>query len=251
MMDTLAAATIVIPWRPTGLHDARSDALDHVLGMWEDSGADVCVCCEPYDLSQGAPWCKALAIMDGVRRTEKEFVVVSDADVVPAWWALLDALTAVEMGGATWSTPHTRVRRLTRDATHSAIGRNAGYADMLGMPAEQDHPGHAGGGMLIARRATLLDCPPDPRFVGWGQEDDAWALALVALHGLPYRVPSRLVHLWHEPQERLDRVRGSAKSVALYERYRAAANACTTRDSGPMRRLIEGCREGWGPCLST
>jgi hypothetical protein len=64
----------------------------------------------------------------------------------------------------------------------------------------------------------------DHRFVGWGQEDQAWAIALKCLFGNPWRSQNGpLWHLWHPPQERMSREKGSLSSWDLYSSYRRLA----------------------------
>jgi hypothetical protein len=95
--------------------------------------------------------------------------------------------------------------------------------DLAGLPlAQRPYRGYRGGGFVVAPRKTLIDIPIDPRFVGWGHEDSAWAWALMTLAGNPWRGTAPLVHLWHPPQERPSRRHGSAQSMELERRYQAA-----------------------------
>lgn len=77
--------------------------------------------------------------------------------------------------------------------------------------------------MLVARREALEACPPDPRFRGWGGEDEALGLALRSLHGPEHRGSSDLLHLWHPPAPRPSRQEGNAENMALVMRYRQAS----------------------------
>lgn len=85
----------------------------------------------------------------------------------------------------------------------------------------------------MVRRDTYERVPLDRRFTGWGHEDDAWGWALQTLAGPPARGDERLIHLWHPPQERRSRQRGSVESYELQERYWHARNQPTR-----MRELI-------------
>lgn len=91
-----------------------------------------------------------------------------------------------------------------------------------------------GGGMIVARRETLLEVPLDSRYVGWGQEDESHALALNCLAGMPWRGDAHLIHLWHPPAKRQTRRKGSRRSWELFKRYRAAAS-----DPVAMRALLK------------
>ena len=54
------------------------------------------------------------------------------------------------------------------------------------LPLEEDpYPGNPTGTLLVIPREMVLDVPPDVRFKGWGQEDEAWGGALKRLVGNP------------------------------------------------------------------
>jgi hypothetical protein len=174
------------------------------------------------------PWCKAAAAMPTVQRARAEIVCVADADV----WCdgVSEAIAAVE-AGATWAVPHDQIYRLTEAATAAVL---AG-ADWRGLELDRfPYQGRWGGGIVVARRQTLLDVPLDPRFTGWGQEDESWGVALHFLAGEAWRGTAPLVHLWHPPQDRLTPKTGSLEGKALWRRYLAAR-----ADRGQMRNLIE------------
>jgi hypothetical protein len=159
---------------------------------------------------------------------------MADADV---WTSgLKDAVDAVDAGAA-WAVPHMNVHRLSLEGTNAVLGG----ARWRSQPLEQrPYPGVIGGGYVVARRETLLDCPLDPRFVGWGQEDECHGLALRALHGQPWRGFADLVHLHHPPQHRMSRVRGSKEGWRLRRRYHEARN-----DPARMARLIEEAKSAY------
>lgn len=71
-----------------------------------------------------------------------------------------------------------------------------------------------------------------------GQEDESWACALHTLLGEPWRGDADLVHLFHPPQERMTRRRGSQESWRLRNRYFAARD-----DPAAIRGLIEESRD--------
>lgn len=164
----------------------------------------------------GEPWVKAQAVMPAIEASSAEIVVVHDGDVhCPG---LPEAVRAVQEG-ALWARPHKGVFRLSCEGTQEFM---AG-ADHESVALEQrPYRGVAGGGIVVARRETLLEIPLDPRFVGWGQEDTSWGLALDTLAGRHWRGKAPLVHLWHPSQERMDRKYGSAAGRVLWRRYCAA-----------------------------
>lgn len=185
--------------------------------------------------------------MPALERSEAEIVIVADADV---WTDGLPEAVAAVKNGAAWAMPHRLVRRLNEDSTARYL---AGETEDLELE-QLVYRGVWGGGYIVARRETLLTVPLDPRFVGWGGEDESWALALHTLAGPGWRGGADLVHCWHPPQERWTRRRGSRASWKLYGRYRAARD-----DIAAMRGLIsegralartQAERGGIQPCLS-
>jgi hypothetical protein len=220
---------VVIPWRAGGLE--RADALQWVLSRYEAEHPDWTVLVAEQE--GGGPWCKAAAVMPVVGGLDADtLVVVADADV---WCDHIDeAVAQVELGAVGWAVPHTMVHRLNANAT---IRLHAGERVDLQEPGNHDqrpYRGVLGGGIVALPRDTLLDVPLDPRFVGWGQEDLAWAVALHTLHGPAWRGSAPLVHCWHPHPERLNRRIGNPAGKALYRRYLNAR-----LDPAGMRALLD------------
>jgi hypothetical protein len=205
---------VLIPYRAGCPHRAR--ALDRVTSLYRQQHPDWPVVLGRCD---EGPWVKALAIFDALSRTDADVLVVADADV----WSdgIGEAAAAVEQG-AKWAIPHWLVRRLAED----------------GSEQERPYPGIEGGGIVVLPRETLLETPPDPRFVGWGQEDESFGLALTVIHGSPWRGKADLLHFYHPPQPRLTRRRGSRESWDLRKRYFNARY-----QPGAMEALIGEARD--------
>lgn len=185
----------------------------------------------------GTPWVKADALRPALERSSADVVVVSDAD---CWTdGVESAVRAVVCGVAEWSVPHAPdIRRLTQEGTQNVLS-GAPWEDQ---PLdERAYSGVVGGGIVVAPRELLLEVPMDPRFVGFSREDYCWGMALRLLHGEPWRSDHPLVHLWHPPQERLDRKYGTVESYRLTRRYTAAK-----KNPEAMRALLA---EG-APCPS-
>jgi hypothetical protein len=163
----------------------------------------------------GTPWVKAHAIAAAAEESSADIVVVHDADV---WCDGLPAAVEAVRNGEPWAIPHGFVYRLTEASTPYFMGGT--HPEEL--PADARYWGFAGGGIVVLRRTDLLRVPLDPRFVGWGGEDESWAIALEATLGKPWRGNELLIHLWHPPQERASRRYGSLESRSLVRRYRSA-----------------------------
>lgn len=204
--------SVVIPF--TSDEPWRFRARDHVVGWYETRG---------YDVTEGAcpaPWRKAVAVADAASRSTGEILVVADADCLCT--GVGQAVAAVA-AGAPWAIPHGLVHRLDEDAT-CAVYSGATAESTTGR-TQAPYLGFAGGGIVVLPRSTYLDVPLDPRFEGWGSEDEAWALALTCLAGSPSRGTADLHHLFHPEPVRLTRHVGSDESHQLLNRYLRAARA--------------------------
>jgi hypothetical protein len=162
----------------------------------------------------------------------KAMTLAHDADV----WTpgLASAIQAVE-DGAAWAIPHWNVYRLSEDSTRAVLGGSGWPGQPLARPA---YTGMAGGGVVVALRDTLLDIPMDPRFQGWGQEDESWAMALWCLLGEPWRGEDPLVHLWHPLEPRDAQRTGNQAGWTLRNRY-----AQVRYDQPGMRQLLREAQD--------
>lgn len=182
------------------------------------------------------PWSKARALMPAVELCSADVLVVADADVWCDDIALFTYLFA--HSEATWGVPHRMVHRLSDEGTSGFITTG----EWRGQPLDRTQPtnphaGTRGGGIVVAYREVIQSIPMDPRFEGWGQEDQSWAAALWVLAGRPMLGSHDLVHLWHPEQPRLTRKKGSARSWALWKRYN------NSRDPRAMAALVEEARD--------
>lgn len=196
----------------------------------------------PYEVIQATcqpgPWCKAEAVANALRRAPDGILVVADADVMCD--GVGTAVEAVATGAARWAVPHLRVNRLTPASTLAVYAGDAlpgqprlptrhnanhGQRTASSPEVELSFNGVVGGGLVVLPRALYDQVPLDPRFLGWGQEDMSWALALRIMAGEPFRNNAPLWHLWHPPQPRTPGLAhgvGSPEGQALHRRYQMA-----------------------------
>lgn len=219
-------AAVLVPWRPGDPHRARNWAW--CRHRWDIAGLQVI---EGAD--EGGEFSRTQAILDARARTDADVLVVADADV----WCDDLGLDQLDTG---WAIPHL-VHRLSEPSTRQLLD---GHPDWRTLPLSADNPQdqkpyrvHPAGTLLTLTAATFDAAPPDSRFVGWGQEDDAWAAALAGLVGPPRRTTADVVHLWHPPQARRSRRVGNTANQTLARRYRDAR-----RSPERMRALIEEAR---------
>lgn len=220
----------LIPYRDIGC-EHRTRALEYVTARLQAE--------HPWPLVIGRHdeglWVKAHAISDALAQTQAEILIVADAD---CWTdGLAEAVARVEAGVA-WAIPHRGVHRLNEDST----ARWMAGEPLDGLPlAERAYLGVECGGVFVVRRDVYDATGFDPRFRGWGGDDDSLSYALRALYGPPWRGKAPLVHLHHPPQERACRNFGSMEGRDLRKRYARARG-----DADAMKRLI---REVNAQCL--
>lgn len=219
----MSDVAVVIPWMPGCPY--RDRARQWITQRWP----------EDWDVRTGlltsGPWVKATAVENALQEHHGHVLVIADADV----WAddIAEAVERVGSGRARWAVPHTLVKRLDEESTRRVISANATLGDGGLTFHRRPYGGVIGGGATVLRADDYAACPLDKRFVGWGQEDQAWGTALRCLFGEPWRARGDLWHLWHPPQHRMSLSRGSAAGWSLASRYWRAA-----RSPEAMRALI-------------
>jgi hypothetical protein len=218
--------SVVIPYRgDDGGH--RDRALAWVLRWWEAQHPAWQVAvgyCPP------GPWCKGAALADGLTELDSTdgVVVVADADMITD--GVGAAVSHVQAAGG-WAVPHRLLHRLTETATACLMARPP--AGVTRPPdtstCEAPYEGFAGGSMTVVSRDLLDQVPIDPRFQGWGQQDEAWAVDLDTVAGPAWRGTADIWHLWHPPQQRESRRWGSPINRALLREHLVARQQGSTR----------------------
>lgn len=178
-------------------------------------------------------WSKARAVARALEHANGDVLAIVDADVWitdPTW---VDACEAALVGWG-WAVPHTWLYRWTPIATQKIYQGDTPASDEVTRPR---YRGWLGGGTVVLPRALYDAVPLDPRFAGWGQEDESWALALTTMCGKPWRGDADMWHLYHPPAPRQNIRWGSHESIELYRRYKQASG-----DPNAMRELLEEVR---------
>ena len=222
------SVAVVVPYRPG---PGREGPFMHVTTRLRADGWPVLIAD-----ADGDAWCKADAVAHAldVPMHPDDVVVVHDADVVAEPHALRWAIDAVEEHGR-WAIPYRNVERLAEKDTGVLLetGALAESPQLTRWP----YLGMAGGGIVVLHRDTYDDTPLDRRFVGWGDEDQAWGWALATLHGTPHRHDAPLTHLWHPHAAPGARHTASLEAARVWRAYRAYRD-----DPIRMRLLVDGGR---------
>lgn len=207
--------SVIVPWRAGCPH--REAAWDWVWNQYKEFYPDWQVI--EGDCDGPGPWVKARAVADGLSRAKHRVLVIADADV---WcYGLEQATEELRPGG--WVMPHRYVLRLKQRATERLhAGDDPADVAQAEHCDEKPYIGIRGGGIVVLERKTYDRAPLDARFVGWGQEDEAWGKALRTLVGKPVCLSWDLLHLWHPPAKRKTRRTGNDEGDRLLGRYIAA-----------------------------
>jgi hypothetical protein len=246
--DVVTIATVLFPWRPGCQH--RDAAAGWVHAGWATHLPDI-PALTSLDVAPGGTldvdgqWCKARHVHTLASAATTDILIISDVDVWTTPTAIRAAITAIRDGWP-WAIPYTTLHRLTQNATARTIA--SPHPTTRAGAATSDHEqrpyqGHTGGGITVIHRATLTKAPMDPRFLGWGHEDDSWAVALHRLTKRPWRGRHDALHLWHPPQARATRETGSPASVALAAQYTAAGVQHRRGNRDPLQDLLSEARE--------
>lgn len=222
------SVSVLIPWRSGCPH--REAALEWVRARYAQRHPDWPVIVGEHTEGE---WCKAAAVADALRQTDADVLIVADGD---CWSdALAPAVACIE-AGAPWVCPRNVTRRLSEAATAGVL---AGADPNMSMALDRrPYSGIDAGGLVVLSREAYETAPLDPRFRGYGKEDEAWSRALKVLVGKCLRLDAwPLWHLYHPPQDK----RLSDATKALDKRYKTSTRP----------RMAAVVEEGRQACLLT
>lgn len=201
------SVTVVIPWRDQGIRE-RQEALEKVK-RWYRAFFGHFV--QTITADSDGPWSLARARNIGVLMAKSDVVIISDADVVPEFGPLCEAIGACLSSGYV-HLPYTTYRN-----------------------GDFQWNGSVGGIYVTTPGTWNALGGQDDRFTGWGGEDHAFVYAHQTLLGAPMpRHEGVLTHFPHPspPEKSVDHL-NYQKMAALLERY-ANANG----DIATMKNII-------------
>lgn len=207
--------SVVISHRPDG--GERDRNLAWVLDHYRSHHPSYQVVVQD-DPAPEEPFNKGFLSNLGVAASCGDVLVVADGDLFVDPDSLDRATATVHRDGG-WVVPYSSVRRLDESATVSVL---AGERPNDAMPLDRpSYAGIAGGGLWVMRRSDFLALGGmDPRFAGWGREDEAFGVAADTLVARHRRLPGPLWHLWHPPADKQHP--GIGENDRLMHRYRGA-----------------------------
>jgi len=211
----------LVPWRPDGEH--RDRLWEFCRKHWETVCGDI----EIHTADVPGTFSRAASI-NRAAVGDWDVGVILDADVVADAEQVYAAVaTARATGHLTFAFTH--YAGLAPHMTNRVLAGYEGDRDLGVRYRSEQHESS-----IAAVPRALFDEVGgfDPRFVGWGQEDVAFAQACRVLGGIE-RVPGTVWHLWHPRSPERDKGKDSYRAAQLLgARYREA------RTPDVMRALL-------------
>lgn len=182
-------------------------------------------------------WSKGRALAEAATNATGDVFIVHDADSFIGAQPLRQ--TVERLDDHPWVVGHRQVCRLHEFYSDEVMAM--GLVPDIPRPkgnqlARAGYSGVPGGGVTILRRETWERIPVDPRFKGWGGEDEAWGLALDTLLGDHGQGDGHLIHLWHPMADTHAHLNGPLpETEQLATAYKRAAGHPRL-----MRAVLEG-----------
>jgi glycosyltransferase involved in cell wall biosynthesis len=225
--------SIIIPFRDQG---DRSRQLEWLRRRYEALAPDFEVIVEPDDGRE--PFSKTIAVNNGFKKATGDILAVIDADVWVERQTIEEAASMIRSRRAVWVRPAATVLRLSEETTWGLIEQPADIDTPDFLVSQCDAITQTVGLAFVVSADHFADLGGmDPRFRGWGWEDNAFNDAMRCLHGREVVFDRPLVHLWHpRPKDQNGRrvwANQGERNATLGTRYKRAR-----RDPAAMRKLV-------------
>jgi hypothetical protein len=219
---------VLVPYRADNGH--RDRLWQHLrTQFWPHFGWPVCVGEDPGE----GRFNRSAALNAAASQQPWDVAIVADSDTwVPP--PQLEQATKLAVKSGRLVSALTGVIELDPDCTEAVLS-NRFSETTLSVGTVRTGELATQSSMLVVTRELWDNIGGfDPKFTGWGGEDNAFWRAAAILAGEPMRVPGYAFHLWHEPAapdhwKRSDP--GYRNNVARWNRYRVARNAPQLRQA--------------------
>lgn len=184
--------SILIPFRDNGTRKAQREWL-HQRWLKLFPSAEIIVA-EDDGLD---PFSKTIAVNNAYKQSSSDIIAMVDADcwIDPA--ILLDAAEKIRSGQASWARPCNDVYKLTKEFTKKLINFESSVDLVIDREDYRDITKAIGFVVVFSKDQFEKVGGMDPRFRGWGGEDNAWNLMLTTLFGEAFEGNEIGFHLWH------------------------------------------------------
>lgn len=160
-----------------------------------------------------------------VKQATKEILVIADADVIFDPEVIVKSISL--LNGAAIVVPFTEVYNLDKGNTEELLKTEPKWP--IDIPFEECtketfYPGFAGKLLMVKKETFEKVGGYDERFIGWGGEDDAFALAVRTLCGGLVNVSGGIYHLWHPVSHYHTHPHGEANRDLVWRYYQSYGN---------------------------
>lgn len=208
--------TVIIPWRPAADRDTSF--------MWVfnryltfDGGVKINLAD-----SGDEPFSRSASKNKGLDQAGTDIVLFADADMVVDLEWIEQSYRLLASGERAWCVPK-RCNLLLEPASKQVRGMDPWDREMPDFgPADLEWSGvtSVGGLVMVSKEGALEAGGYDERFLGWGWEDAAFAMALTHLWG-PMHKTHQGWHLWHTKDRTWDSPH-QQEVTRLFRRYEQA-----------------------------
>ncbi|RPF50699.1 galactosyltransferase-related protein [Aquisalibacillus elongatus] len=184
--------SIILPISLTD--EVRKRAFNWVRQYYEHIFPDVDIC---IGINNERPFSKAKVINEAVRESKGEILVIADADIFYDPTLLTESIKQLEHHA--WVIPFNRVLNISKRSTDRLLSEEPTWPIPIEIETKQRKFGHQarGGVNIVPREHFEMVEGFDERFIGWGGEDDAFAMSLNQVCGSVKRLNGTLYHFWH------------------------------------------------------
>lgn len=181
-----------VPFRPD--NDYREKAFEFLARKLSDDWAGPGVQLIMGD-SRAEQFNRSASRNAAAKQATGDVLIFVDADSVVPKAQIEWALAALEH--THWAFPYNQYFALTEVGSQAFMDGNMQPEYKYLFPSTETPEPSVGGCVVVRRSAFDLVHGYDERFIGWGEEDRAFALALGTLCGPPAYSNGPLYHLWH------------------------------------------------------
>lgn len=171
-----------------------------------------------------------------VAETTSEVVLLVDADCFVSRATIL--LAVAQLSPVLACVQCERAAYLSHDGTQALLARAPSAETTMAASYIESKLAVCHGLFFAVRRESFDRVGGfDERFIGWGEEDDAFVIAMRMLSGHVARIPATAYHLSH-PRPPMAEIVASAnfqQNMALGQRYRQALR---TQNAAAIRALV-------------
>jgi predicted glycosyltransferase involved in capsule biosynthesis len=184
--------SVFIPFRDVG---DRVKQLNWLKAKWDVVSDDIQLIVAEDDGQQ--PFSKTIAVNNCYRQATSDVFAILDADVWLDPKVLIQSAKTIANDPNKWIMPCDLVWRVTKTKTKEIVDNPDFDLFTLSESDCSRITPVVGAASVFSRKQFETLGGMDPRFRGWGGEDNAWNLLMTDFFGKPESWSNPLFHLWH------------------------------------------------------